>query len=186
MSLEDVNGGVSAGEAAAALKAVERAGRRSEALGFSAAAGPQLVVWGLVWLACNSFVQFGPPWAPAIWLPGVLIGTGFSIYVSRRCGAAWDGRRGASFMVLVVFVYALVLGLGLKDPQQGNFLISLIVACAYMMVGIWRSAPVGWTGVAVAVLTIAGWWGVHPWFAVWMGVVGGGTLILTGLWMRRL
>lgn len=186
MSVEDTKGGLSVSEAAAALKTVERAGRRSEALGFSASAGPQLVVWGLVWLVCNSFVQFGPRWAPVVWLPGVLVGTGLSMWLGRRSGGGvWDLRRGATFLVLVGFMNALVAGLRITEPDRCNYLISLIVAAGYIMAGVWRSARLAVVGLVLAVLVLVGWWAVHPWFAVWMGVVGGGTLILTGFWMKR-
>jgi hypothetical protein len=180
-------GGLSVHEAAAALREVEQAGRRTQALTFSAAAGPQVMAWGVIWLVCNSFVQFGPPWAPAIWLPGVVLGTGLSIWLARRCGGVgWDLRRGATFLAIIGFVNALILGLAVTDPAQCNYLISLVVAVGYILAGLWRSGRLAWAGLVLAVLVLVGWWAVHPWFTLWMGVVGGGTLILTGLWLRRL
>jgi hypothetical protein len=178
---------LSAREAAQALKEVERAGRRSEALLISAIAGPQLILWGVIWVVCNSFQQFGPPWAPILWLPGVIIGSVGSAILSRLCGGGGlDWRRGGSFLVVVFFMNAVAAGLGLHDPDQYNLLISLLVACSYLLVGIWRSGRLGWIGFLLAALILVGWWGVHAWFALWMGLVGGGTLILTGLWLRRL
>ena len=179
---------LTAREAARALKEVERAGRRTEALGLSAVAGPQLILWGVIWAVCNSVQQLGPHWAPLLWLPGVIIGSVGSAVLARRLGgvSGWDWRRAGSFLVLVGFMDTLAAGLGLREPTQYNLLVSLLVACSYMMFGIWRSGRLGWIGLVLAVLILIGWWGVHAWFALWMGLVGGGTLILTGLWLRRL
>lgn len=172
--------------AAAALKNVESAERRSHALGFSALAGTQLVLWGGLWLVCDTAIQFGPPWAPVVWAPGVLIGSIGSVILSRSHGGSLDPRRALSFAVLIAFVNLIATGLRITAPADMTFLVSALVACAYIMTGIWRSGRLGVIGVFLLVVTAAGWWFARPWFALWMGVAGGGTLILTGLWMRRL
>lgn len=185
MTEDDAKTGVSPHEAAAALREVEKAGRRSQALGLSAAMGPQLMVWGLVWFVCNTVCQFGPPWAPAVWFPGVVTGVGASIVLTRRAGAPFDGRRAGTMAVLFAFVNVVCLAFNLRDPAQQNLMVSLVVAVAYTIFGLWRSERLAWVGVVLGLLTVIGWWAVRPWFEVWMGVVGGGALFLTGFWMRR-
>ena len=40
-------------------------------------------------------------------------------------------------------------------------------------------------GVAVGAATVAGWLWMRDWFELWMGFVGGGALILGGVWLWR-
>jgi hypothetical protein len=43
----------------------------------------------------------------------------------------------------------------------------------------------GVTGIALAALTLFGYFEVVTHFDMWMAVVGGGSLILAGIWLRR-
>jgi hypothetical protein len=41
------------------------------------------------------------------------------------------------------------------------------------------------SGIAVAALTLAGFFLLKQHFLLWMAAVGGGAMILAGLWLRR-
>ncbi len=71
-----------------------------------------------------------------------------------------------------------------RDTQQAAF-VPLIVALMYVLVGIWRGPRFLITGVAVAALTLVGYFHLHEHFLLWMAVVGGGALVLAGLWLRQ-
>ena len=53
------------------------------------------------------------------------------------------------------------------------------------LLGLW----IGWRytaiGIGIAVLTLVGFFLLPMHFLLWMAGVGGGALILTGLWLRR-
>lgn len=68
--------------------------------------------------------------------------------------------------------------------QVGAFILPF-VAAVYALASVcldWRYAI---AGIAIAILTLAGFalLGLH--FPLWMEAVGGGALILAGLWLRR-
>jgi hypothetical protein len=60
-----------------------------------------------------------------------------------------------------------------------------VMALMYMVIGTLAGAR--WTviGVALGVLTVVGYAFMREHFMLWMAIVGGGALLLTGFWMRR-
>ena len=51
--------------------------------------------------------------------------------------------------------------------------------------GIWRGLRFRYAGIAVGALTLGGWFWLPEYFLLWMAAVGGGSLILVGLWLRK-
>jgi hypothetical protein len=60
-----------------------------------------------------------------------------------------------------------------------------VVALAYVLTGLWSGLRFVVAGVAVAVLTLGGFFYLPQHFLLWEGFVGGGALILAGIWFRR-
>jgi hypothetical protein len=50
--------------------------------------------------------------------------------------------------------------------------------------GVWKGPRFLITGIVVVALTLGGFYFLHDHFFPWMAVVGGGALILAGLWLR--
>ncbi len=46
----------------------------------------------------------------------------------------------------------------------------------------WRMVAIG---AALAVLSLVGFFAVHDYYLAYMGLVGGGSMVLSGLWLRR-
>ena len=71
------------------------------------------------------------------------------------------------------------------DYNQMSALIPLAVGVYYAFIGIWTKA---WRmmplGLALIGLTALGYFMIPGHFLYWMAAVGGGGLILGGLWMR--
>jgi hypothetical protein len=42
-----------------------------------------------------------------------------------------------------------------------------------------------YAGIALGALTLIGWFWLPHYFLPWMAAVGGGALILTGFWLRK-
>lgn len=42
-----------------------------------------------------------------------------------------------------------------------------------------------WIGLAIALAVILGWFVFPAWLYLWLGLGGGGALLLSGLWLRR-
>ncbi|WP_042338501.1 hypothetical protein [Paraburkholderia ferrariae] len=84
-----------------------------------------------------------------------------------------------AFYILVLNIFQPVTG-----PQSAT-LIALIVALFYVLAGLWLGARFVVAGIVLAVLTVFGYFMLAAHFYLWMAVVGGGALMLAGLWLRR-
>jgi hypothetical protein len=145
-----------------------------------------LAVWGVEWIAGNLASQFAPGLASAVWTAGTLIGVALSFWLSWRPGRAGKGGRAAA-TALAIFVFFLCLFsiLRLTDMRELDAVISLAVGSAYVVLGVWTGARYAGLGVAVVAAVMAGWFLFPAVFFVWMAVVGGGALLLGGLWLSR-
>ena len=175
-------------DAASALAAVARARRRSFELKGYAHSGGTLIVWGLVWLVCNLATWFLGGAGGMAWPIGVAIGTIFSIANGRgmgKGGVKGDWRAFASVGTLFGTAVLLTLIAGIDSPAQGNALISLFVAASYVTMGIWVGPRFAAIGLVLAAMVCAGWFADRAHLELWLGVGGGGALIVTGIWLRR-
>jgi hypothetical protein len=173
-------------DAASALRDVERTRRRAVELSGYAHAGDSLIGWGLVWLICNLVTQLAPAWGNNSWLIGIPAAVAWSMTRKPRGGARGGGwRTVATALTAFGFFAALMLVAGIRDPLQANALVSLCVATAYVVLGIWAGARFAWIGLALAALVLAGWFFDRSHLYLWLAFGGGGALLLSGLWLRR-
>jgi hypothetical protein len=187
-------------EAAAALDTVHLAGARVKTARRYGEFGPYLITWGIIWLVANIVSDQWPMHGGKAWLAGVIIGTLLTVFFAvsnaRRWmrnnpGAGTEGRaigRRAIMLGITLWVWfpSMMALLGPLSPRQGNAFISITWAFVYMVAG----AFIGWRIFAVGLVTagavLFGYFALQTHFFLWMGLVGGGSLILGGLWMRRI
>jgi hypothetical protein len=173
-------------EAAQRLREVEATGAASARLfGYSASA-PYFVLWGLVWAGGYAFSALQPELRNVGWMVGIAVGTLGSALLGRRWsgGGTALGRSILLSIVIAVF-FVLVAAMVQLKPRQMDAFVPLVFAAAYLIAGIWAGARYVVCGVVVAAATVAGYYLAGDAFELWMVAVGGGTLLLTGLWMRR-
>jgi hypothetical protein len=91
---------------------------------------------------------------------------------------------GMGFSLCVFFAATFAVMAPLSGKQVSSF-ITLTVALAYVLVGLWAGLRWIVAGVAVAALTLFAYFVVPAYFNTWMGLVGGGVLVVTGYWLRR-
>jgi hypothetical protein len=180
---------ISRTEAAEALSEIERtAGRTQELRGYRAA-GPTMVLWGVIWIV--GYVATGL--LPAdrwylVWIPLDLIGFAVTFLLHRKGrGGETDARwwRSPATALAMIAFYAAVLTV--FQPLAPNTYLAfpgLFVGALYGLMGIWRMTRYLWIGAAMFVLTLIGFFCFPMWLAFWMAALGGG-LILGGLWMRK-
>jgi hypothetical protein len=171
---------LSPGQAAESLKEIERTHRRSaEALEY-ANASPGFILWGLLWMAGYSgsyllpnygFIR-GINW---LWFTLVAIGMAGSSMIGRRqykaqrpgqaaAGRAMGTRWIASLVAMWVFTAATFMVLRPASTVSTGAFIPLLVALAYAIFGIWRGRRFVYAGMAVAALTLGGWFYLHAYF----------------------
>jgi hypothetical protein len=177
-------------EAASALRDIEAAGRRSgQAFGYRISA-PHLVIWGLVWVVGYGGTDLAPQFVNILWPAVVILGTVASLVTGTLMAkASKNGRRGDGWrygLLVVVFWAFLLATYSIMHPgprEQGAF-VPLAIAAIYAGIGMWMGLRYVLLGAAVTALTLFGFFEIQQHFNLWMAAVGGGGLIVAGLWMR--
>ena len=145
-----------------------------------------LIVWGAVWALGYGLSYIEPRWS-YVWPVLVAIGFGVSLLVGRRSGerAGYDWRPGATAAAAALFVVAVFTVLPPSADLQVGAIIPLLVALFYAVLGIWmRAVRFVTVGIAVALLTLCGYFYLREFFPLWMAIVGGGALVVGGFWLR--
>jgi len=187
-------------DAARALGEIEEtSGRVTRRQGYREAS-PHFIMWGLVWLFGNGALEV-LPWQTAQYVMAALIAAAVigAIVLGVRQGRPVPGetsldirarkRAGMQINMVILLAYALVIGAVTVfwpvEYRDINAFISLVAGLVYIGAGVvagWRWIAVGG---AVVALTLIGHLLLEQYYYAWMAVVGGGALILGGLWLRK-
>lgn len=151
-----------------------------------------LLVWGVVWVVgfgTSHFVH-NPQILGKVWF--VLDSLGFlgTAYIVRRI--CQSGIRWPLGPTLGGFWIALTLygGLFIYVTRPTGTLLSLVIALwamfGYVVSGLfYRSRFLTALGLGVTALIMAGYMVVPAWFNLWMAILGGGSLVATGIYMLK-
>lgn len=180
---------LSSQEASASLQQVEEASRRSSQLYFYHCSSPHLIMWGIIWIIGYGGTGLFPRYSLTLWLILIAIGAVGGIALGRyrkpdgNTSGPYAWRMGALWVIILFFVFATYAILQPHLAKQFCAYPALITGCAYMAIGLWRGLRYVISGMVVAALTLVGYYFIEPIF-FWFAVVGGGAMILTGLWFR--
>lgn len=177
-------------QAARSLHEIDQASRRSAVAYGYEKASPHLILWGFIWMAGYSATYFRPQ-AGAVWPVLVLVGCAGDCLIARRMaagGARTNDWRFFAAGALAIFLFFAAI-FAIMPPRSGlqvAAVIPIFVALCYAVAGVWmRGARFVLLGLALGALTVGGYvWAAH-YFLLWMAAVGGGALIVGGLWLRR-
>ena len=180
-------------DALSALNDVDSASRRSRTLFQYELASPYLVLWGVLWIVAGAIGANSPESAGLGWLVVDIIGfAGTAILAARQIRRyGEDGRRGrmlrylATFAVLAAFAATTLMVFAPVTSLQVLMLITLLVATAYMTAGCWIGVRYAVVGAVLAVLAVGLFRLAPDRAALIVPFLGGGALVLGGLWMRR-
>lgn len=168
-------------DAQQALDMVAQGRARASEYRHYAESGPILVAWGLTWIVGYLTAQFAPAAANLVWLIGIVGSILFTVVRPSGCG---DGRVLATVATAFGFVALLIAMIG-GDVRIHNAIIALLVAASYIVIGIWSGVRMVWIGLVVALCAALGWFAFPDWLNLWLGLGGGGALLVSGLWLRR-
>jgi hypothetical protein len=172
--------------AAEALRLADEAGQRSALLRGYQSAAPHLILWGGVYAVAYTFGYFRPHQAGLAWavlVPAATIGD--ALIARRDRGNINWGRFLGLFATFLAFISATVSVMQPHNPRQMAAFVPLVVATAYIVLGIGVGRRLVFTGIALGVLTLVGFFALSSIFMLWMAVVGGGALVFGGLWLRQ-
>jgi len=182
-------------QAARALADIDQSQRYSSSLYSYGRASPYLILAGAMWLVADLLLEFSPFDKAWIWPVVSLVGTGgfflLAMFQTRPADVArTPDKRGLFWRILgvwlavFVFMAATFTIFGLADGRQEHSFIGVFFGCMYIGVGVfmgWRMVAIG---IALTVLSMVGFFAVHEYYLAYMGLVGGGALIGSGLWLR--
>lgn len=184
------NSKIESAEAYKALREINAVQQHSAALRLYNSVGGTISVWGLIWLLANVSSYFYPSFSAAVWIIGITIGAALSAYtgIKNQDPIKKPNSILQSVAIFIAIAIALTMLFNISNTNvqiEGNAMISMLVALAYCVAGIWNGLRVLIIGFALAVTVITGWYFLEEWFELWMGLIGGGLLILSGLWLRK-
>jgi len=176
---------LSPNDAASALSEIDSAQTRSATLHGYARSSPHLILWGVLWAIGYGLNDLFPAYGGAIWAVVILIGLigDLSLLRHERAGAGW--RYGVVALTLIAFFFAVFAIMTPVSGRQIAAVIALAVGAGYVLAGIWQGPRLVVAGLVVAGLTLAGFFLVSAHFYLWMAGVGGASLVLAGLWLKR-
>jgi hypothetical protein len=174
-------------DARSALRLVDEAGQRSATLRRYQKAAPHLILWGCVYAVAFTVSDVRPDFAALTWLVLVPAAVAGDMLISRhgRGTVRWDLFAGL-FVLFFVFITATAWIMRPHHPNQMAAFVPLVAAAAYIVLGIAFGRRLVFTGIALGVVTLAGFFVLPSIFMLWMAVAGGGALVLGGLWLRRI
>jgi hypothetical protein len=178
---------VSREDAANALRLADAAEQRSRLLRGYQGAAPHLIIWGCVYAAAYTFSYFQPARGGLVWLVVVPLALSADVAIARRDRgdrANWIAVPGL-IIAFAAFIIATAAIMRPTDPRQIGAFVPLAVAWAYIALGTRLGRRMTFAGIALGVLTLVGYFALHAWFMLWMAAVGGGTLVLSGIWLLR-
>ena len=177
-------------EALAAIQNVERKTRRSIASG---SAHISLIVTGVVWLIGFTATQFlTAPLIVWIWIVTSIVGSAFATFMGIRtsnrvriASSAVTGKRIVTFWLLLTLFAAAIMAVARPtDGKQITLLIILLAMIGQMGMGLLLSFSATWWTVPVGAVALIGYFFVPDWFYLWMGLLGGGVMIVLGVYIR--
>jgi len=182
---------LSSREAAQSLSQAESASRRSAELYVYHRSSPHLIMWGIIWVFGYGGTGLTPENANLIWGILTAIGLAGGIVIGRCTpkdtvkGSFRAWRLAALFAIIIFFVSATYTVMEPHLAKQFCAFPALITGTAYAAVGLWAGTRYVVAGIAVLALTLFGFFYLTPHlYFFWMALVGGGAMILAGLWFR--
>jgi hypothetical protein len=179
---------LSPADAAAALQDSATVEQRSARLRGYQSASPHLIIWGVIWAIGYTGSYLEPTWNNAQWIGLVVLGIAADIAASAK-----DGRHqiaAEAMITLGITFFAFVAGtfaiMAPHDPRQPAAFFPLVVAAGYGILGAMGATRLLVIAAAIAVATMGGFFLLADLFLPFMAVVGGGGLILGGLWLRHI
>jgi hypothetical protein len=184
---------LSPAEARSALDDIQRTSALSaKATGYRRAA-PHLLLWGAIWTLGYGAPALAPQTPNWIWLALDAIGLVGSFVIGMRTPGPVAGKTGghtgrvfAASAVCVLFVIATLTVMQPTQTAQLMVFPALLLGLVYGLVGVFGRSKFLWIAAAAPACALLAYFFFQPWLGLTMAVVGGGGLMLSGLWMRSL
>jgi FtsH-binding integral membrane protein len=179
-------------EAQLSLETIERIQRHTRRVLAHSGAPFYLIIWGVIWLFGYLGSQFlDEHTAGMAWMTLDVIGVVASVFVGwwmsrqmRRPGR--DARIGLFWLTWLVYGVLIVWLTGVyADLSLLGLFLAVFAMFGYVVMGLWLWRPLLWVGVGITILAIAAYLLLPNFLDLAMAILGGGTLIVSGLYIYR-
>jgi hypothetical protein len=179
-------------EAGTMLRDVDGTERRTREFLAYTRAGDYLIVWGVLWMIGYVASDYTAARTNDMWIALNVIGVVASTVITfrRRRGLETDVAR--ALLVRPILAVAALMGFGVLWIVLAKFGVREQAAfwptfCGTLLfvVGLWVGRMLSIGAAIIVALTLAGYFWSGVWLDLWLAIVGGGSLILGGLWLRR-
>ncbi len=176
-------------EAEAALREIESVVTQTRRAIAGSCCSAMLILWGVIWVIGYSATQFFPRQWAWTWGPLSIGGIAFSwLLGARRRGPVRSPLFPRLFIAwIVLFGYAIIWAY-LLHPFNGARLgayFGAVPMFGYVVAGLWLGRFFIWIGATVTILTVIGVAAFPAYLNLWMAVTCGGSLIISGVYIRR-
>jgi hypothetical protein len=183
---------ISPNEAEEALTAIQSMMKKTRRAISSSGAYMFLIVWGVIWLLGFLGSQFLPQeiggyaWMILDTLGGILsaiIGIRMGRGVRSSSPTTSGKRIGIFWSLLFLYCFAAV---AISWPADGKQLAMyiLFVMVGWIAMGLLLSFASVWPGLIITALALIGYFLLPGIFYLWMALLGGGVMIVLGLYIR--
>jgi len=184
---------ISPSEAEEALAAIQTMMKKTRRAISSSGAYKFLIIWGAIWLIGFLGNQFLPTrFTGYLWLGLDSLGGLLSWVVGARMNrgvrsttSAISGKRIAWFWILLVLYLAAIVGVAWPvDVKQIAMFIVLVIMIGWLAMGLLLSFVSIKLTLAITALALVGYFLLPGYFHLLMAILGGGGLIVFGLYIR--
>ncbi len=184
---------VTRGDAEKALRDVGRTHEQSLLLFGYGLASPHLLLWGGLWVVAGAVGAVSPDAAGIGWLLVDIVGIAASGYLVVRSARRYSEdsiriqglRYVATVVVLAGFVAMTLMIFAPVSGTEVQLFITILIAAIYIIAGFWIGRRYAIVGAVLATLAAGAFHLAPAHLALIVSVLGGGALVLGGLWMRR-
>jgi hypothetical protein len=187
---------ISPEEAANSLRDIDRINHRTGVAGAYSHASPHLLLWGAIWAVGYTGCGLTRPdqWG-YVWLPLIVVGAVGAMALGMRGRAKTASRSGAGFSPNAAgAILAVALGAFIAStytlfqpvaPLPYLVFPALLMGLVYAVIGSFGMPRFLVIGACVLAFTMGGYLFAREWTPFWIAAVGGGGLLLGGLWLRQ-
>jgi hypothetical protein len=184
---------ISPNEAEEALANIQRMTQKTRHSIASGGAYIFLIVTGIIWLVGFLTTQFlTGEIVGYIWTGISILGIGLSVLLGIRMAPRVRGpsttvaakRAGIFWLLLVFYGIATIAIAKPTDGKQITMFIILFIMIGQLAMGLLLSFSSSWWALPITALALIGYFLLPDFFYLWMAVLGGGGMIILGLYIR--
>jgi hypothetical protein len=180
-------------EAESALASIRRSEDQMRKALSASGGAYQIIIWGVIMMIGYTLNQFADrlplAWVVGPWIVLSVIGNvlcvAIGIWNGRKFRHPLGARIGALWPVFILFGFIAAFFIHPAGPREINLLVYLMVMLWLAVMGLWLNLSLLWVSLAFTGLTLFGYFVLPDYFFLWLAIVGGGTMVGSGLLLLR-